>query len=619
MFGLFRDQPHICLYVGNLVNIGPQNQNVGQQEVDAAELENLNVGTHVIEHNQVDSQIPKFEDPVIEQNENINVREEDQVINSSDSGSDGSYIPNSNASTEANSDFSFFLYGDTLSDGCDFNDEGGVTNVFENNIDLGEYTTYAELISDDYRKFLEARRQGKIVENDNPIGDHDILEAAFNSSDDENREPFREFNEERDMMNPEIEIGLIFSTVHVYRKALRMYSILKGFELKFKKNDSNKVIAICHRKCGWKIYASYYRGTKAFQIKSIKGTPHRCPWSFKNMSANSRWLANNFSKELCDDPKWDLKGFKRPVRKRFKLHSSKYQIYRAKNHALAAIHGKHKEQFNRLIDYCSTIMSDVVGYMKNSLEFLEFAFPPREVVDMCSDELKKIGADAQITGGNKEFIGRTVFEQAEQIRHAMDIAELEQKLNAEVKKCQDVQAFSSVDLKRLKEDLTRDWVELCDDPKWDLKGFKRTVRKRFKLHSSKYHIYRAKNHALAAIHEKHKEQFNRLRDYCSTIMMKNPGSASYVVSEVVALNANPIFKRMFIMFGAQKNGFVQGCRPVIGLDACHLKDKFGGHLMHVVGRDGNNQMYPLAMAWVESECKDSWSWFLETLTRHIGS
>ncbi|KAL3508262.1 hypothetical protein ACH5RR_027663 [Cinchona calisaya] len=180
MFGLFRDQPHICLYVGNLVNIGPQNQNVGQQEVDAAELENLNVGTHVIEHNQVDSQIPKFEDPVIEQNENINVRE-DQVINSSDSGSDGSYIPNSNASTEANSDFSFFLDGDTLSDGCDFNDEGDVTNGFENNIDLGDYTTYAELISDDYRKFLEARRQGKIVENDNPIGDHDILEAAFNS------------------------------------------------------------------------------------------------------------------------------------------------------------------------------------------------------------------------------------------------------------------------------------------------------------------------------------------------------------------------------------------------------------------------------------------------------
>ena len=28
--------------------------------------------------------------------------------------------------------------------------------------------------------------------------------------------------------------------------------------------------------------------------------------------------------------------------------------------------------------------------------------------------------------------------------------------------------------------------------------------------------------------------------------------------------------------------------------------------MAAVGRDANNQMYPLAMALVESECKDSW-------------
>ncbi|KAL3529235.1 hypothetical protein ACH5RR_008557 [Cinchona calisaya] len=30
-------------------------------------------------------------------------------------------------------------------------------------------------------------------------------------------------------------------------------------------------------------------------------------------------------------------------------------------------------------------------------------------------------------------------------------------------------------------------------------------------------------------------------------------------------------------------------------------------------------MYPLAMAWVESECKDSWAWFLTSLTDQIGA
>lgn len=88
-------------------------------------------------------------------------------------------------------------------------------------------------------------------------------------------------------------------------------------------------------------------------------------------------------------------------------------------------------------------------------------------------------------------------------------------------------------------------------------------------------------------------------------MNKNLGLAAYVVSEVLSLSANPVFKRKFVMYGAQKNGFVQSCRPVIGVDACHLKRMFGDHLIHTVGRDSNNQMYPLAMAWVELECKDS--------------
>ena len=71
-------------------------------------------------------------------------------------------------------------------------------------------------------------------------------------------------------------------------------------------------------------------------------------------------------------------------------------------------------------------------------------------------------------------------------------------------------------------------------------------------------------------------------------MLKNPGSAAFVMTEVVPPSVNPIFQRMFVMFRAQKDGFISGCRPVIGLDACHLKGRFGGHLIHVVERDETN-------------------------------
>ena len=41
--------------------------------------------------------------------------------------------------------------------------------------------------------------------------------------------------------------------------------------------------------------------------------------------------------------------------------------------------------------------------------------------------------------------------------------------------------------------------------------------------------------------------------------------------------------------------------------------------MAAIGRDSNNQMFSITMALVESECKDSQSWFLDTLTNEIGT
>ncbi|KAK9266779.1 hypothetical protein L1049_012445 [Liquidambar formosana] len=65
-------------------------------------------------------------------------------------------------------------------------------------------------------------------------------------------------------------------------------------------------------------------------------------------------------------------------------------------------------------------------------------------------------------------------------------------------------------------------------------------------------------------------------------------------------------------------GFNAGCRPFIGLDGCFLKTSFGGQLLSAVGRDGNNQMFPLAIAIVEAETKETWTWFIGNLLHAIG-
>lgn len=64
-------------------------------------------------------------------------------------------------------------------------------------------------------------------------------------------------------------------------------------------------------------------------------------------------------------------------------------------------------------------------------------------------------------------------------------------------------------------------------------------------------------------------------------------------------------------------GFRVGCRPILGLDGCHLKSVYGGQLLTSVGLDANNSTWVVAYAMVEMESKDSWLWFLDLLAKDL--
>ena len=57
--------------------------------------------------------------------------------------------------------------------------------------------------------------------------------------------------------------------------------------------------------------------------------------------------------------------------------------------------------------------------------------------------------------------------------------------------------------------------------------------------------------------------------------------------------------------------------PIICIDGTFIKTKYGGQLLTVVGIDGNDSIYPIAMAVVETECYASLNWFLCTLKQDL--
>jgi hypothetical protein len=84
------------------------------------------------------------------------------------------------------------------------------------------------------------------------------------------------------------------------------------------------------------------------------------------------------------------------------------------------------------------------------------------------------------------------------------------------------------------------------------------------------------------------------------------------------LDVSCTFQRFYMSLAACNEGFRKTCRPVIGVDGCFLKGHCGGKLLAVVGRDPNDNIYPIVIDVVEAETNDSWSWFLETLVGDFG-
>ncbi|XP_073360195.1 uncharacterized protein [Aegilops tauschii subsp. strangulata] len=74
---------------------------------------------------------------------------------------------------------------------------------------------------------------------------------------------------------------------------------------------------------------------------------------------------------------------------------------------------------------------------------------------------------------------------------------------------------------------------------------------------------------------------------------------------------------MYVCLAALKEGFKAGCRKVVGMDGCFFKGATNGELLCAIGRDANNQMYPIAWAVVEKENNDSWDWFCDLLFRDL--
>ncbi|KAL3500028.1 hypothetical protein ACH5RR_039121 [Cinchona calisaya] len=122
--------------------------------------------------------------------------------------------------------------------------------------------------------------------------------------------------------DPQLELGLNFSSKKEFKLAVQNWNIKRGRQIRFKKNDSKRIRAICkNEKCSWSIYARKYK------------------------------------EDFMPNPNLNLVDFKRKVMKENKFTFTIIQAYKTKRKALNIVESCEVVQLKRLWDYVNELQT----------------------------------------------------------------------------------------------------------------------------------------------------------------------------------------------------------------------------------------------------------------------
>ncbi|XP_044461881.1 uncharacterized protein LOC123193152 [Mangifera indica] len=135
---------------------------------------------------------------------------------------------------------------------------------------------------------------------------------------------------------------------------------------------------------------------------------------------------------------------------------------------------------------------------------------------------------------------------------------------------------------------------------------------RFQIDISYAQAWRVKNWALNEIKGSPEESFRLLPIFCYNLQQRNPGTITEIETD-----SDNRFQFVFISLGCSIRAFRQYFYPVICIDGVFLKGQYWGTLFIAVGKDENNQIYPITFGVGGREETMTWTLFLRALHRCI--